>query len=65
MDIPTQLEAIDRETLTRPIRRMLSSDTVEVLDWQFHPLRSGSGNPVSAGLYRFSGSGQEHGRVPA
>jgi hypothetical protein len=63
VDIPAQLEAVDRKTLSHPVRRMLSSDTVEVLDWQFHPLRGGSGNPVSAGLYRFAGSGQDHGKI--
>jgi hypothetical protein len=63
MDIPAQLVAIDRKTLTPPVRRMLSSDTVDVLDWQVRPLRSGSGNPVSAGLYRFAGSAQDHRKV--
>lgn len=63
MDVPAQLKAVDRVALTRPIRRMLSSDTVEVLDWQFRPLRAGSGNPVSAGLYRFAGSGQDRGET--
>jgi len=63
MDMPAQLEAIDRETLTRPIRRMLQSDTVELLDWQFRPLRGGSGNPVSLGLYRFAGSGRDQGKA--
>ena len=63
MNVPVQLEAIDRETLTRLVRRVIQSAKVEVLDWQFRPLGGGFGNPVSLGLYRFSGKGKDRGET--
>jgi hypothetical protein len=61
--VPAQVEAIDRGTLTDPVRRMLQSSTAEVLEWQVRPLRGGFGNPVSLGLYRFAGEAQDRGCV--
>jgi hypothetical protein len=63
MNAGTQLRAIDATTLTPPVRSALRSDTVEILDWESSLLRAGIGNPVSLGLYRFSGTGHDHGEV--
>jgi hypothetical protein len=60
-ELPSQIQALDRETLTGPVRRMLQSDTLDVLDWQVRPLGGGFGNPVSLGLYGTTGSGQDRG----
>lgn len=49
--------------MTGPVRRMLQSDTLEVLGWQVRPLGGGFGNPVSLGLYGITGSGQDRGEV--
>jgi hypothetical protein len=61
MDAEVQLRTIDATTLTAPVRSALGSSTVEILDWRSSPLRAGVGNPVSLGLHRFSGSGQDRG----
>ncbi len=63
MDLPDQLQALDRETLVGPIRRMLHSDTADVLDWEGCQLGGGAGNPVSLGLYRIAGRGRHRGQV--
>ena len=56
-------EAVDGESLTPLVRRVLQSATAEVLDWQVHRLGGGFGNPVSLGLYRFAGKGQDRGET--
>jgi hypothetical protein len=61
MHAETQIRTIDRATLTAPVRSALRSDTAEILDWRSSPLGGGVGNPVSLGLYRFSGTGEDRG----
>jgi hypothetical protein len=63
MDSAAQLQSVDRATLIGPVRRALRSDTVQVLDWRSSRLGGGVGNPVSLGLYRFSGTGQDRGEI--
>jgi hypothetical protein len=63
MNIPDELEAVDKETLTCLVQRMLRSATVEVQDWEIRPLGGGFGNPVSRGLYHFAGVGEDQGEV--
>jgi hypothetical protein len=62
MDAETQIRTIDRATLTAPVRSALRSSTVKVLQWRSSRLGGGAGNPVSLGLYRFSGTGQDQGQ---
>jgi hypothetical protein len=61
MNIPVELEAVEKGTLTCLVRRALKSATVEVQDWGIHPLGGGFGNPVSLGLYHFAGRGKDRG----
>ena len=50
MDIETELQAIDRETLNPLVRKALDSETVAVTDWQVTPLPAESRN-----VFRFTG----------
>jgi len=61
MESSAQLEAINRATLTPPVRSALRSASAEVLDWQTTALPGGEGNPVSLGLYRISGTALDKG----
>ncbi|PKO12195.1 MAG: hypothetical protein CVU39_25320 [Chloroflexi bacterium HGW-Chloroflexi-10] len=54
-------QSIDRDQLNAIVRRSLRRESFEIQDWQMNQLGGGIGNPVSVGLYRFQGSGQEHG----
>jgi len=56
-EIPSQLGAIDRETLTPLVRRATSRTDVDVVDWQSHPLHGGW--EATSSLYRFSGEGRD------
>ncbi|MBX3059276.1 MAG: hypothetical protein KF770_22635 [Anaerolineae bacterium] len=49
---PSQLTAIARQSLQR--------DSFQIQDWHVSQLGGGAGNPVSVGLYRFAGVGQDH-----
>jgi hypothetical protein len=60
MDAATGLEALDRATLTGPIRRALRSETVEIGDWHCHSIH-GSRAPSSGGLYRVGGTACDRG----
>lgn len=53
------LQSIDRPKLTAVVRRALRSDSFELGDWQVSQLGGGFGNPVSLGLHRFEGVGQD------
>ena len=59
MDSTTQFQSIDRATLTPPVRNALRSKTAELLEWTSARLPGGEGNPVSPGLHRFSGTGED------
>jgi hypothetical protein len=52
-------QSIDDAVLTAIVRQSLRRDTFHVLDWQVSQLGGGAGNPVSVGLYRFEGTGQD------
>ncbi|MGH8245782.1 MAG: phosphotransferase, partial [Gammaproteobacteria bacterium] len=56
-----RLKSIDHATLTPIVRRALNSDTVEVGDWESHPIHSGF--EVRAGVFRFAGNGCDQGRA--
>lgn len=58
-------QAIDKTTLTELVRRAVQSETVEIGKYQVSQLAGGMGNPVSLGLYRFSGLGLDRGRPVA
>jgi hypothetical protein len=58
-DLPSAVLAIDESVLTPIVRQALQRACVEVMDWQVSQLGGGAGNPVSMGLYRFAGSGQD------
>lgn len=48
---PGQLTAFARQSTQRP--------TLQIQDWHVSQLGGGMGNPVSMGLYRFAGVGQD------
>lgn len=54
---------IDRATLTPLVHRALNRMTVEIDDWECHPLHGGF--EVRAGIYRFAGSGHAQGEPVA
>jgi hypothetical protein len=49
--------------LTSPVRHALRRLEAEVLDWRWQEMTPGVGNPVSAGVFRFSGTASDHGAV--
>ncbi len=57
MEIETELQAIGRETLNPLVRKALDSGTVEVTDWEYHPIRSYSDNF----MYRWAGNARDQG----
>ena len=61
MEINTSsaLQALDAATLTPFVRQALRRDNIQILDWQTSQLGGGAGNPVSVGLYRCEGIGQD------
>jgi len=59
------LQSIDASRLTAIVRQSSRRDTLQVRDWRVQQLGGGAGNPVSAGLYRVEGIGQDRGdQVP-
>src|SRR5215210_8024163 len=58
-----QLQAIDRALLTPLVQQFFSSDAVEVLDWHIEPIKFNIVNPLTVGLYRFSGTAQQYNTV--
>jgi hypothetical protein len=61
----SMLQAIDESILTPVIRRSLRRDAFQIRDWHARQLGGGAGNPVSVGLYRFEGTGQDCGEQVA
>ncbi len=59
------LPSINLRSLTSVARQASRRDTLHIRDWQASRLGGGAGNPVSAGLYRFQGSGQDRGEQVA
>jgi hypothetical protein len=60
-EFEAQLAAIDHATLTPLVRCVLSSETVEVIDWDRQQLHGGAGGASS--IYRFSGRGHDQGEA--
>jgi hypothetical protein len=58
-DISSMLQSIDSVTLTPVVRQSLQRANFRILDWRMSQLGGGAGNPVSVGLYRFEGTGQD------
>jgi hypothetical protein len=58
--VSTLLQSIDDRTLMVVVRQALGSEILQLRGWQVSELGGGAGNPVSAGLYRFEGIGQEN-----
>ena len=57
--LQTEIQAIDRATLTPLVRRARRSDGVEIDDWTCRPIYGGAAN---MGVYRFAGNGRDHGQ---
>jgi len=57
----TQLQSVDRATLTPIVRQALGSDTIEVVDHQCQEIRGRAGG--AEGVYRFTGSGHDQGEA--
>ena len=55
----SSVEAIDSSILTPIVRKSLDSDSFRVQEWHVSHPGAGVGNPVSLGIYRFEGSGQD------
>lgn len=60
MNIETALQAIDRETLSPPVRKALDSETATVTDWQVAPLPAERRN-----VFRFTGHARTAGKPVA
>ncbi len=60
MGIETALQAIDRETLNPPVRKLIGSETVTVTDWQVAPLPAERRN-----VFRFTGHARTAGKTVA
>ena len=56
------LQSIDASTLTPIVRQSLRRDAFQLQSWQMNQFAGGFGNPVSLGLYRFEGTGQDRDR---
>ena len=57
--ISSFLQSIDAATLTPIVRQSLRRNAFQLLSWQMNQFAGGFGNPVSLGLYRFAGTGQD------
>ncbi len=55
---PPILDTIDTATLTPLVQKSLKSEDLQILNWQVDQLGGGAGNPVSFGLFRYSGLGR-------
>ena len=57
--ISSFLQSINASTLTPIVRQSLRRDSFQLQSWQINQFAGGFGNPVSLGLYRFEGTGQD------
>ena len=55
-DLEAQLDAIDASLLAPVVRKALNRNRASIADWTYAPLAHGVTNPVTTGLYRFSGT---------
>ena len=51
------LQAIDKAALTPLVRNALRTDTIEITEWNYQPMRLDAGGGL--GLFRFAGSGRD------
>ncbi len=58
-EVSSILQSIDLSSLTGLARQASQRKSLQVRDWQVSQLGGGVGNPVSVGLYRFAGIGQD------
>lgn len=56
------LPTLNAADLTTPVRQLLHDNSAEITTWQVKQMGGGVGNPVSAGLYRCSGTAEANGR---
>lgn len=49
------LQALDRDTLTKPVRRALADEAADLIDWRHEPLAHTVRTPISGGIYRLTG----------
>jgi hypothetical protein len=61
MQTNSALQSIDTSTLTPIVRASLKRAAFTIQNWHMSQLGGGVGNPVSVGLYRFEGWGQDQG----
>lgn len=59
IDASSVLQAIDISRLTAVARQSSGRSTLQIRDWHASQLGGGLGNPVSVGLYRIAGIGQD------
>lgn len=62
MDVPAAIQSLDRTTLTALARKAAGTDTLEIGDWNIQLITYDATNPVSGGVYRVAGSGNDAGR---
>jgi len=55
-NLEQQLSLLGPDTLTPVVRRALAEDDAELCDWSFSRVPTSAINPVTAGIYRFSGT---------
>ncbi len=60
MGAGSPLDALDRDSLILPVRRVLADEAAELIDWQHEPLGYTVRTPVSGGIYRLSGRARTH-----
>jgi hypothetical protein len=53
------IQSIDLSTLTPIVSKLVKNDKFNIVEWSVDQLGGGVGNPVSVGLYRFKGMGQD------
>lgn len=58
-EVASLIQSFDQSALTGIARQALQRESLQVRDWQVSQLGGGVGNPVSVGLYRFAGIGQD------
>lgn len=59
------IQSIDLGQVTAVARQAAGRETLHIQEWRADPLGGGLGNPVSVGLYRFAGVGEDGGEPVA
>ena len=57
LTVEQRIQAIDDAALTSIVRQIMHSNTVEVLEWNYHPLAEGS---TVGSVFRLQGTGRDH-----